>query len=137
MAKLFGKPARPRSRFSYDRFPKAELLAAPVEDLQRIVKTLIGTAPNEVRLVGRVARHGRAASLAALLPRERLSVDLMQRLRTMVAGAYKTEQVELQEVHDDDGRALLHLTVRSGASAPGRGSRGAGGRAQAHLTHVG
>ncbi len=97
----------------YDRFPKAELLAAPVEDLQRIVKTLIGTAPNEVRLVGRVARHGRAASLAALLPRERLSVDLMQRLRTMVAGAYKTEQVELQEVHDDDGRALLHLTVRS------------------------
>ncbi|MEI2700810.1 MAG: NAD-glutamate dehydrogenase domain-containing protein [Baekduia sp.] len=97
----------------FDRFPKAELLAAPVEDLRRIVKTLIGTAPNQVRLTCRVARHGRAAALVASMPRERLTPDLVQQIRALISDAFNTTYVESQEVFSDDGRALVHLFVRS------------------------
>src|SRR4051812_16342160 len=63
----------------FDGFPKGELFAGPVEDLQRAVSALLSIQGDEVRLLGRRGRAGRGASLVAALPRDRHSPALRER----------------------------------------------------------
>ncbi|MDX6729071.1 MAG: glutamate dehydrogenase [Baekduia sp.] len=102
----------------FDGYPKGELFAAPTEDLRAQLAILLALRRDEVRLLGRRAADGRAASLVAALPRERYSATLRERLRRMVAGAYATDHVELHEVFGEEDRVQLHLTVRAGGGLP-------------------
>ncbi len=102
----------------FDRFPKTELLAAPVDDLRGIIAGLVAAPENDVRLVGRLARHRRQASLMMVMPRERLTPGLTGRLRAIVADAYQSTHVEARESLTETGRALLHIVVRSPADLP-------------------
>lgn len=97
----------------FDHFPKGELLASPVSDLRHEIATLIGTPPGEVRVVGRMASHHHAASLVALLPRARVTGELRSKVRAIIAEAYKTTTVEINESLGEGDRALLHIRARS------------------------
>ena len=102
----------------FDGYPKGELFAAPWEDLRAQLSALLTLRADEVRLLGRRAADGRGASLVATLPRERYSATLRERLRGMVASAYRTDHVEQHEVFGEDDRVYLHLTVRAGGGLP-------------------
>nr|HMS72142.1 NAD-glutamate dehydrogenase [Baekduia sp.] len=102
----------------FDHFPKGELLASPVSDLRQEIATLIGTPPGEVRVVGRMAPHRHAASLVALLPRQRVTPELRVKVRGIVADAYRTTIVEIHESLGEDDRALLHIRGRSKDALP-------------------
>ena len=102
----------------FDGYPKGELFAAPVEDLRAQLSVLLTLRADEVRLLGRRSSDGRGASMVATLPRERYGATLRERLRGMVASAYRTDHVEQHEVFGEDDRVYLHLTVRSGGGLP-------------------
>ncbi|HEU4974773.1 MAG TPA: NAD-glutamate dehydrogenase domain-containing protein [Baekduia sp.] len=96
----------------FDDFPKAELFAAPVDDLRREIAELLATPTHAVRLLGRRDRDGRGAALIAVMPRERFTTALRERLRGIVGQAFGGAHVEVHEVLGEDDRVLLHLAVR-------------------------
>src|SRR6476646_10669477 len=69
------------ARALFDSFPKAELLAAPTEDLRRAIVALMGLPADHGRVLGRRDADGRGAAVIVALPRDRYDPALLERLR--------------------------------------------------------
>jgi glutamate dehydrogenase len=95
----------------YDSFPKDELFAASAEELQGAVGALIGLRPNESRLLTRRSEDGRSVSLIAAVPRDRLSADVRERVRDLIAERFGADHVDVHEVLGEGDRMQVHMTA--------------------------
>ena len=95
----------------YDSFPKDELFAANAEELQGAVAALIGLRADESRLLTRRSADGRSVSIIAAVPRDRLSADVRERVRDLIAERYGADNVDVQEVLGEGDRMQVHLTA--------------------------
>jgi glutamate dehydrogenase len=97
----------------YDSFPKDELFAASADELQGAVSALIGLRADESRLLTRRSADGRSVSIIAAVPRDRLSADVRERVRELIAERYGADHVDVQEVLGESDRMQVHLTAYS------------------------
>jgi glutamate dehydrogenase len=93
----------------FDSFPKDELFAASAEELQGAVSGLMNLRMDESRLLTRLSEDGRTVSLIAAVPRDRLSADVRERVRELVAERYGADGVDVHEVLSEGDRMQLHL----------------------------
>jgi glutamate dehydrogenase len=97
----------------YDSFPKDELFAASAQELQGAVSALIGLRADESRLLTRRSADGRSVSIIAAVPRDRLSADVRERVRELIAARYGADHVDAHEVLGEGDRMQVHLTAYS------------------------
>jgi glutamate dehydrogenase len=97
----------------FDSFPKDELFAASADELQGAVAALLELRADESRLLTRLSQDGRTVSLIAAVPRDRLSADVRERVRELVAERYGADGVDVHEVLSEGDRMQLHLIAYS------------------------
>jgi glutamate dehydrogenase len=100
----------------YESFPKDELFAATAEELQGAVSALIGLRADESKLLTRRSTDGRSVSIIAAVPRDRLSADVRERVRELIAERYGADHVDVHEVLGEDNRMQVHLIAYSSAT---------------------
>jgi glutamate dehydrogenase len=93
----------------FDSFPKDELFAARAEELQGAVASLMQLRADESRLLTRRGEDGRSVSLIAAVPRSRLSADVRERVRALIAERYGADGVDVYEVLGEGDRMQVHL----------------------------
>jgi len=93
----------------FDSFPKDELFAASAEELQGAVSALMNLRMDESRLLTRLSEDGRTVSLIAAVPRDRLSADVREGVRELVAERYGADGVDVHEVLSEGDRMQVHL----------------------------
>ncbi|MEP6953176.1 MAG: NAD-glutamate dehydrogenase, partial [Solirubrobacteraceae bacterium] len=109
------------ARALFDSFPKAELLAAPTEDLRRAIVALMALPADHGRVLGRRDADGRGASVIVALPRDRYDPALLERLRTLLARRYDAHAVDAVEVlgGPEEHHVRVHFAVhRPGGALP-------------------
>ena len=101
------------ARALFDSFPKAELLAAPADDLRRAIVALMALPADHGRVLGRRDADGRGASIIVALPRDRYDVALQERLRDLLAGRFDARAVDAVEVlgGPEEHHVRVHFTV--------------------------
>ena len=105
----------------FDSFPKDELFAAPVEDLQRAVAALMSLeGTDRVRLLGRRDPDGRSASLILSIPRDRYDARLVERLRNYLARQFPGADVTPHHVLEEGERVRVHFSIHDGRGLPER-----------------
>src|SRR4051794_4990284 len=96
----------------FDSFPKDELFSAPVDDLRRVVVSLLALeGTDRIRLLGRRAPDKRSASFVLALPRDRYEPALVEKVRALFGRRFETDEVEAQHVLDEGQRARVHFLV--------------------------
>jgi len=96
----------------FDSFPKDELFAAPVGDLQRAVAVLMGlVGTRRVRLLGRRDPDGRSASLVLSIPRERYGARLVERIQALLRARFPHADVTLHHMLEEGPRMRVHFGV--------------------------
>jgi len=96
----------------FDSFPKAELLAAPVEDLRRQVVGLLALQElRHVRLFERRDPYGRNVSLLVVMPRDTFDADLRDRLQELFMRRFKGSSVDYHLSLGESQLAQVHFTV--------------------------
>jgi glutamate dehydrogenase len=99
----------------FDGFPKAELLAAPIEELRGQVMALLELQEQRrVRLFMRRDRYGRDVALLVVLPRDAFSADLKDRLEELFLRRFKGSSVDEHLTLGEGQLAQIHLTVHVG-----------------------
>ncbi len=101
------------ARALFDSFPKAELLAAPAEDLRRAIVALMALPADQGRVLGRRDADGRGASVIVALPRDRYDPALLERLRELLAERFDARAVDAVEVlgGPEEHHARVHFAV--------------------------
>ncbi|HEU4528175.1 MAG TPA: NAD-glutamate dehydrogenase [Actinomycetota bacterium] len=96
----------------FDSFPKAELLAAPVEDLRRQVVGLLALQEQRhVRLFERRDPYGRNVSLLVVMPRDTFNAELRDRLQELFMRRFKGSSVDYHLSLGESQLAQVHFTV--------------------------
>jgi glutamate dehydrogenase len=108
----------------FDSFPKDELFSAPVDDLRRVVVSLLALeGTDRIRLLGRRAPDKRSASFVLALPRDRYEPALVDKVRAVFRRRFETDEVEAQHVLDEGQRARVHFLVHRRDGLPERDNR--------------
>src|SRR5262249_21283785 len=108
----------------FDSFPKDELFSAPVDDLRRVVVSLLALeGTDRIRLLGRRAPDKRSASFVLALPRDRYEPALVEKVRGLFRRRFETEEVEAQHVLDEGQRARVHFLVHRRDGLPEHDNR--------------
>jgi glutamate dehydrogenase len=103
----------------FDSFPKDELFAAPVEDLQRAVAVLMGLeGSDQVRLLARRDPDGRSASMILSLPRERYGARLVEGMEAYLRQRFDSAAVTPHHVLEEGARVRVHYTVHNAGGLP-------------------
>jgi len=99
----------------FDSFPKAELLAAPMEDLRRQVMELLALQEQRrVRLFMRRDPQGRDVTLLVVLPRDTYRPELRDRLKELFLRRFKGSSADEHLTMGESQLAQLHLSVHVG-----------------------
>jgi glutamate dehydrogenase len=99
----------------FDSFPKAELLAAPVDELRRQVMELLALQEQRrVRLFMRRDPQGRDVTLLVVLPRDTYRAELRDRLKELFLRRFKGSSVDEHLTLGESQLAQLHLSVHVG-----------------------
>ncbi len=99
----------------FDRFPKAELLVAPTEDLHRQVMDLLALQElRGVRLFMRRDPSGRSVTLLVVLPRDSYSAELRDRLKDLFMRRLGGSRVDEHLSLGEGQLAQLHFDVHAG-----------------------
>jgi glutamate dehydrogenase len=93
----------------FDSFPKDELFAAAADELQGAVAALLALRADESRLLTRRSEDGRTVSLIAAVPRDRLSAEVRERVRKLIATRFGADGVDVHEVLGEGDRMQVHL----------------------------
>ncbi len=122
----------------FDSFPKDELFAAPVEDLQRAVAVLMGLeGTDQVRLLARRDPDGRSASMILSLPRERYGARLVEGMEAYLRQRFDGAAVTPHHVLEEGARVRVHYTVHNAGGLPEFAPRRAPARGDRARAHVG
>ncbi|MEA2281291.1 MAG: glutamate dehydrogenase, partial [Solirubrobacteraceae bacterium] len=103
----------------FDSFPKDELFAAPIEDLQRAVRALMALeGTDRVRLLARRDPDGRSASIILSLPRERYGTRLVEGMEAYLRQRFPGADVTPHHVLEEGARVRVHYTVHDAGGLP-------------------
>ncbi len=100
----------------FNSLPKEDLFVAPVGELLPVIDALLEThASGEVLLLGRPDPLGRGATLMVVMPRNRFSAEVRQRVQDLIVEAYGGQILNYHLALGEGAQARLHFHV---AAAP-------------------
>ena len=96
----------------FNSLPKEDLFIAPVEELLPLVDAVIEThAGGDVLVVGRPDALARGVTLMVVMPRNRFSSEVRQRVQDLIVEAYGGEILNYHLALGDGEQARLHFHV--------------------------
>ncbi len=96
-----------------ETFPRDELFQASVEDLTRIVRSVVSLYERRtVRLLARRDPYGRFYSCLVYVPRDRYNSEVRQRIERLLLDGFKGTHCETQVQISDSHHARVHVVVR-------------------------
>ncbi|MCL7972798.1 MAG: NAD-glutamate dehydrogenase [marine benthic group bacterium] len=105
----------------FNSLPKEDLFVAPVGELLPVIDALLEThASGEVLLLGRPDPLGRGATLMVVMPRNRFSAEVRQKVQDLIVEAYGGQILNYHLALGEGSQARLHFHVAAAPEAVSR-----------------